>query len=83
MGMFDSIMVPCPKCGRRREFQSKSGGCYLETYELDRAPLDVLLDVNRHAPYSCEQCGTLFAVHVQAIGTPIVVGADFRPGERY
>ena len=33
MGMYDTILVPCPKCGTKEEFQSKSGGCCLETVE--------------------------------------------------
>ena len=62
MGMFDTVMVPCPTCGVQAEFQSKSGSCTLETYALDDAPDDVLLDVNRHAPVRCQQCDALFAV---------------------
>lgn len=29
MGMYDSVMVRCPKCGEEHEFQSKSGECLL------------------------------------------------------
>lgn len=61
MGMYDTVMVPCPKCGAKAEFQSKSGQCRLDVYELDEAPADVLYDVNRHAPATCE-CGTKFEV---------------------
>ena len=64
MGMFDTVMVPCPKCATRSEFQSKSGRCTLETYTLEDAPDDVLRDVNRHVPTRCPQCGTLFAVAI-------------------
>jgi hypothetical protein len=62
MGCFDSVMVPCPKCGERREFQSKSGDCSLAVYDLEAAPLSVLADVNRHAPLPCGKCGTSFEV---------------------
>ncbi len=64
MGMYDIVFVPCPTCGERGEFQSKSGDCTLETYELDEAPDDVLRDVNRHAPLRCHVCGTRYAVEV-------------------
>lgn len=69
MGMFDSVMVPCPKCGEESEFQSKSGDCILKVYPLATAPADVLSNVNRHSPATCEKCGTIFAVK---IGTPSV-----------
>lgn len=62
MGLFDSVMVPCPKCGERREFQTKGGECTLTTYSLEDAPLDVLSDVNRHAPLRCQKCSTLYKV---------------------
>lgn len=62
MGMYDTVWVPCPECGEKSGFQTKSGPCLLREYELDAAPLDVLLDVNRHAPNQCEKCGTLFQV---------------------
>lgn len=76
MGMFDSVMVPCPKCGKLSEFQSKGGACILKEYTLGTAPADVLSDVNRHAPNTCEDCGTLFAVQVsltaQAVAVPVL-----------
>lgn len=65
MGMFDTVTVPCPTCGERREFQSKSGECKLETYTLDDAPDDVLLDVNRHSPLRCHVCGTRYSVEIR------------------
>ena len=64
MGMYDTVTVPCPTCGERGEFQSKSGECKLETYTLDEAPDDVLLDINRHSPLRCYKCGTLYSVEV-------------------
>jgi len=64
MGMYDSVTVPCPTCAEHAEFQSKSGDCKLETYSLEDAPDDVLLDVHRQAPMRCWKCGTLFTVEV-------------------
>ena len=61
MGLYDEVIVPCPECGRTKNFQSKSGECLLDTYTLKNCPDDVLKDVNRHSPYECE-CGCLFQV---------------------
>lgn len=64
MGVYDTVIVPCPVCGETSEFQSKSGKCLLDTYTLDDAPDDVLLDVNRHAPNRCAKCSTKFFVEI-------------------
>lgn len=62
MGMFDSVRVPCPQCGKEVEAQTKSGECMLEWYNLDKAPQDVLVNVNRHAPFYCSSCKIKFQV---------------------
>lgn len=64
MGLFDSVMLPCPDCGIRNEFQSKGGACELETYDETNAPADVMTDINRHSPVKCTQCGTLYHAKV-------------------
>lgn len=74
MGVYDSVMVPCPRCKRKHEFQSKSGRCCLDMYELEDAPDDVMENVNRHAPCECE-CGCLYMVD-DATRTPIEVSAE-------
>jgi hypothetical protein len=74
--MFDSVMVPCPRCGELSEFQSKGGDCNLSVFALKDAPASVLSDVNRHAPNVCTKCGTLFAVKVVVTASPVEVGAD-------
>lgn len=74
--MFDSVIVPCPKCSKIHLFQSKSGDCLLRKYELAHAPLDVLLDVNRHAPYDCD-CGAKLAVRVETQASIVEVTNDF------
>jgi len=61
MGMFDTVLVPCPECGKIKEFQSKSGKCILQEVDLKDCPIDILVDVNRHSPYTCD-CGTVFEV---------------------
>ncbi len=66
MGMFDTILVPCPKCTALKEAQSKSGSCELNVFQLQECPQDVLEDVNRHAPFQCSKCGAWFAVKLSA-----------------
>ena len=62
MGMFDSVYVPCPKCGELNEFQSKGGDCLLNESTLENAPANVLLDMSRHSPVICQNCGTKYEV---------------------
>jgi NMD protein affecting ribosome stability and mRNA decay len=66
VGMFDTVSVACPRCGEPSDFQSKSGACRLETYKLEDAPDEVLLDVNRHAPNTCLKCGARFHIEITA-----------------
>lgn len=63
MGLYDSVIVNCPKCGEGHFFQSKSGECFLENYTLENCPDNVLADVNRHSPYDCD-CGTCIKVDI-------------------
>lgn len=74
MGMFDEILVPCPKCGTIERFQTKGGDCQLHTYDLENAPADVFSDVNRHSPHECQSCGTRFMVNEQT-RSPETAGA--------
>ena len=72
MGMFDTIEVPCPKCGELWPFQTKSGECVLGDYTLENAPLDARTDVNRHAPVRCLKCGAVFEVDTEK-WVPVIV----------
>ncbi len=72
MGMFDTVRVPCPNCGERKEFQSKSGPCILATHDLETCPANILADVNRHAPATCHNCGTVFAVELAMTARSVV-----------
>lgn len=68
MGMYDTVMVPCPKCGAKYVAQSKSGPQLLECYDLEECPINILQDVNRHAPFVCDKCGAVFVV--SGVGSP-------------
>lgn len=65
MGMYDSVFVNCPKCNKQNEFQSKSGGCFLDEYTLEDCPEDVLQNVNRHSPTKCDECGCMYQVDIE------------------
>lgn len=64
MGMYDSVWVNCPQCNEESEFQSKGGECLLYSYTLENCPNDVLSDVNRHSPNTCD-CGASFEIDVE------------------
>lgn len=71
MGMFDTVMVECPGCGAEAGFQSKGARHPLmRTFALADAPGDVLSDVNRHGPHTCE-CGEVFEVRVETVAIPV------------
>ena len=62
-GIYDNVFVPCPNCGKEYCAQSKgSWDKSLREFKLRLAPVDVLADVNRHAPFKCERCGVYFMV---------------------
>jgi len=62
MGCYDTVLVPCPNCGELYQAQSKSGDCSMSEFDLSTAPNDVMENINRHAPFECERCGTNFRV---------------------
>ena len=64
MGMFDTILVPCPECGKKYEAQTKKGERLLEVWELEDAPVEAMMGVNTHAPFLCP-CGTEFEVNLK------------------
>ena len=72
MGMFDTVLVPCPKCGVENDFQSKSGPRLQERHKLEDCPEDILLNVNRHSPIECKNCLTYYFVDLHLVGTPKV-----------
>jgi transcription elongation factor Elf1 len=76
MGCFDTVLVPCPRCGTREEAQTKSGPCNLATYNLDKAPTEVLANINRHGPFTCVNCGAVFKVNLVTTATPVLCTPD-------
>ncbi len=66
MGCFDSVNVPCPRCGHVNVLQNKAGPCLLNTYSLWNAPLDILADL-ADTRELCEKCEGAYTFHVQLI----------------
>ena len=63
MEMYDSVWVPCTKCNKLVEFQSKAGLCQLSNYNLSNAPADVLGDLAGDVG-CCQKCGERFRIGV-------------------
>lgn len=66
MGMFDRINFKC-ECGNEIEAQSKSGPCLLDSYDHTAVPDDVAQDANRHAPFTCDKCGSRYQFSEESI----------------
>jgi len=81
MGFFDTVLVPCPKCSTLYSAQSKSGDCMLDYFDLptpdakNPAPAHVMRDVNRHAPFTCTKCSTVF--YVKTIKEPVYIPGEY------
>jgi len=67
MGVYDTVLIPCPRCGEKYKVQTKSGKCFLNVYDLYDAPQDTLGGVVAHAPFTCEKCGNVFTVYLNPI----------------
>lgn len=77
MGCPDTVRVPCPTCNEISFFQSKGGQCLLRVFDLANAPADVLSDINRHAPYECARCKSLFRVNDKAVSELVQEGPSW------
>ena len=66
MGMYDTINIPCPKCGATVDIQSKGGDCLLRNFTTDTAPVDVILGLKNHGYLDqCDKCGVYLKVVVE------------------
>jgi len=79
MGMFDTVLVPCPKCGHLEEAQTKSGARILGYYDWpaegakNPAPPDVMPGIDTH--YKCLGCGVKFQVNT--LKHPVLVPGEY------
>ena len=63
MGIYDEVLVPCPACGHKYDFQTKACGSNMTAWEHYEAPSLALADVADGCPVAtCEKCGTSFQI---------------------
>jgi endogenous inhibitor of DNA gyrase (YacG/DUF329 family) len=69
MGIYDTVLCPCPRCGKLYSAQSKgSENMAMRVFYLTEAKKDVTSDVNRHSPFTCDRCHSVFyAVFVKPV----------------
>ena len=63
MGCFDSVVVECPDCHEKVEFQSKAGDCILAVYDNRYVPENIAKDLNRQCK-NCENCGKVITLEI-------------------
>ena len=70
MGCFNTLRVPCPRCGEPAEFQSKAGDCDMREFSLADAPPVILGDLadERH---TCDMCGATFVLVVRTLAQAV------------
>lgn len=62
MGLFDSVYVDCPHCGKPVEFQTKADEApYMRHYTLEDAPAYMLADI-MNGPTHCQSCDKWMAL---------------------
>jgi len=61
MGCFDTLLIPCPSCGKVRHEQSKAGSCILVDYSIDEAPANILADLSGTV-FICKRCAANFKI---------------------
>ena len=67
MGCPDSLIVTCPQCPNKVEFQSKADeGGSLQTYSLEDCPSIILEDLNGESQ-ECDYCRYIVTIRTQTI----------------
>jgi len=66
MGMYDTAIVTCPKCGAEIEYQSKAGECSLLRYHVLKMPPRVAGDLDGEEQ-QCDECAAVIRLHTQYI----------------
>lgn len=71
MGLFDTVLVDCPKCQHRNEIQTKAGACDLRTYRLAKTPPDIAGSLAGET-VRCDGCSAIIRFDVQFLIRPYV-----------
>jgi Zn ribbon nucleic-acid-binding protein len=81
MGMFDTVVTNCPKCGERNEIQTKAGDCCLDVYTIDAVPVEIARSLNGQKRF-CDKCGHKYKT-VWPRAVPTHVKMDIKDVEDY
>ena len=75
MGCFDTVSIPCPRCGHHTQEQSKVGECTMQSYSLREAPPLLLADIAQRN-IQCSYCKAdfLLELYMHAIPTLTMKG---------
>jgi len=74
MGLYDSVMANCPRCGAEFEFQSRAGES-MEKFKLNSVPLATALDLARDLDQNKWRCNCGYILKL-AIRVEMVVKDD-------
>lgn len=66
MSSFNTILIPCPKCGNNTPVQTKAGSCNMETKYVFMASLSELENIAAD-PIFCANCKIKLGIGVQYI----------------
>jgi hypothetical protein len=61
MGLYDTVIFECPKCGYEIEEQNKSGPCVLATFDCSEVPVAIAAAFVG-SNVTCDRCENSFSV---------------------
>ena len=77
MGLFDWVLVDCPRCGKKVEDQVKNGDPTMSTYRVKlNEPISVYDAHMMCGVYSCQSCSCLFEVKAPDVYLSVEVLGD-------
>jgi len=61
MGMFDSVIATCPNCGETIEWQTKSGYCHLDVFNIDKENVPIVIANSLNGELEqCSNCKEIY-----------------------
>ena len=61
MGMFDTVIFKCPRCGKEVQEQTKVGRCVLAYYEEKEVPVGIAQSLDGDT-ICCYECNGVFTI---------------------